>query len=52
MPKRQTPMTALRNFLSEECGGSYLEYVLIAALAIAVGALVLMALHKVTLRSV
>ncbi|WP_395400064.1 hypothetical protein ACHMW6_22525 [Pseudoduganella sp. UC29_106] len=46
MRKDQQPTTDSKNFLEEEDGGSFYEYVLVASLTVVVGIIVLLALGK------
>lgn len=48
MQIRQSQSTAVRSFVSDETGGSLMEYTLIAALVVVVGALLILAVRKMT----
>jgi Flp pilus assembly pilin Flp len=48
----QPLQSELRTFLADDCGGSLLEYTLVAALVIVVGTLIVLAVRKVTVAPV
>ncbi|HEU4852060.1 MAG TPA: hypothetical protein VFT37_07880 [Telluria sp.] len=52
MQTRQQLRTTFRDFLTDDCGGTHMEYMLIAAMVVVVGALVVLAVRKVGTASV
>lgn len=52
MQNRQRMGAAIRDFVTDDGGASHMEYMLIAAIAIVVGALVVLAVRKVGVATV
>lgn len=52
MQNRPSLRSAFQEFLAEDYGSSHMEYMLIAALAIVVGALVVLAVRKASIATV
>lgn len=52
MQNCQPLRAAVQDFLVDDCGGSRMEYTLVAALVVVVGLLILLAVRKLTVPTV